>query len=163
MARPTTTANTLFSGVPVRPTVSAKTAPRLVENIMKHTYRTYQDSSVGGDWTDFPDATAAITYGASTDGGQWFEFTTTAGGIQRVWTSMNIPMANNTKYIVSFTVDSRTGTISAGGNANVSLQTDHATGKVRGLLCLNCNTALGQLKDSVSLLLKAADYLEGYK
>ena len=40
---------------------------------------------------------------------------------------------------------------------------DHTNGRVRGLLCLNCNTALGQFKDSTSLLLKAADYLEGFK
>lgn len=122
------TLNPLYLNVSPRPFVSSRTEPRLVENVMKHTYKDYQDSSTGGDWTDFPDATAAITYGATTDGGQWFEFTSTAGGIQRVWTSMNIPMAINTKYIVSFTVDSKSGTISAAGNANVSLQTVTATG-----------------------------------
>lgn len=126
--RQAATLNPLFLNVSPRPVASSRTEPRLVENIMKHTYRDYQDSSVGGDWMDFPDGTAAITYGKQVDGGQWFEFTTTAGGIQRVWTSMNIPMANNTKYIVSFTVDSRSGTISASGNANVSLQTVTATG-----------------------------------
>lgn len=128
MARPSTTSNSLFLKTSVRPVVSSRTAPRLVENIMKHTYRDYQDSAVAGDWTDFPDGTAAITYGKQTDGGQWFEVTSTAGGIQRVWTSMNIPMTNNTKYIVSFTVDSKSGTVSAAGNANVSLQTVTATG-----------------------------------
>lgn len=40
---------------------------------------------------------------------------------------------------------------------------DHITGQVRGLLCRNCNTALGQFKDSVPLLLKAADYLVRWK
>lgn len=35
----------------------------------------------------------------------------------------------------------------------------HTTGKVRGLLCHNCNTALGHLKDSPELALKAAAYL----
>lgn len=128
MARPASTANSLFVNVPPRQLASSRTDPRLVENVMKHTYRIYQDSAVAGDWVDFPDGTAAITYGEQTDGGQWFEFTSTAGGIQRVWTSLNFPASINTKYIVSFTVDSRTGTISAGGNANVSLQTVTATG-----------------------------------
>lgn len=36
----------------------------------------------------------------------------------------------------------------------------HSTGKVRGLLCTKCNTALGLLKDSVSILKNAQNYLE---
>jgi len=35
----------------------------------------------------------------------------------------------------------------------------HTSGDVRGLLCHTCNTALGQLKDSVETLQKAIDYL----
>lgn len=37
---------------------------------------------------------------------------------------------------------------------------DHATGTVRGLLCVACNTALGLLKDSPDVLIMAAAYLE---
>lgn len=36
----------------------------------------------------------------------------------------------------------------------------HDTGKVRGLLCTNCNTLLGKAGDSVKVLNKAIEYLE---
>ncbi len=36
----------------------------------------------------------------------------------------------------------------------------HNTGKVRGLLCIKCNTAIGSLNDDVSILEKAIKYLE---
>jgi hypothetical protein len=36
----------------------------------------------------------------------------------------------------------------------------HDTGKIRGLLCKNCNVALGHFKDNVDLLKKAINYLQ---
>lgn len=36
---------------------------------------------------------------------------------------------------------------------------DHATGKIRGLLCGSCNTALGLVKDNPDILKRLMDYL----
>ena len=38
----------------------------------------------------------------------------------------------------------------------------HSSGKVRGLLCFNCNTMLGSAKDNVETLRKAISYLESF-
>jgi hypothetical protein len=37
---------------------------------------------------------------------------------------------------------------------------DHVTGKVRGLLCTNCNTILGKCYDDVKILEQAVNYLK---
>lgn len=37
---------------------------------------------------------------------------------------------------------------------------DHKTGKVRGLLCVTCNSGLGSFKDNPNLLYNAISYLE---
>lgn len=42
---------------------------------------------------------------------------------------------------------------------SLSVDHDHKTGKVRGILCHRCNFAIGQLQDNPELLLKAAEYL----
>jgi len=36
----------------------------------------------------------------------------------------------------------------------------HETGKVRKLLCVNCNTALGLLKEDIEIMKKLIDYVE---
>ena len=42
---------------------------------------------------------------------------------------------------------------------NLCVDHDHVTGKVRGLLCHNCNTALGKFRDSPEIILNAYEYL----
>lgn len=49
--------------------------------------------------------------------------------------------------------------ICAGGPA-AHVDHDHESGLVRGILCFNCNRALGKLGDDVVLLTRAIEYLE---
>ena len=46
-----------------------------------------------------------------------------------------------------------------GGPSSFRVDHDHKTGRFRGLLCHCCNTALGQVRDSIGLLSKAAGYV----
>lgn len=39
---------------------------------------------------------------------------------------------------------------------------DHTNGRLRGILCMNCNLGLGSLKDSPSVLRSALEYLTQY-
>lgn len=44
--------------------------------------------------------------------------------------------------------------------ASLAVDHDHDTGAIRGLLCSNCNRAIGLMRDNPELLRAAADYLE---
>jgi hypothetical protein len=50
--------------------------------------------------------------------------------------------------------------INQSGKSTACVDHDHKTGKVRGLLCAYCNTAIGMLKDSPEFCRNAANYLE---
>lgn len=41
----------------------------------------------------------------------------------------------------------------------LSVDHDHETGKVRGILCSNCNIGIGKFKENTDLLLAAINYL----
>jgi len=44
----------------------------------------------------------------------------------------------------------------------LTIDHDHATGQIRGLLCNNCNRAIGLLKDNPQTLRQAAAYLDRF-
>jgi Recombination endonuclease VII len=50
-------------------------------------------------------------------------------------------------------------TLKIEGRNNLHIDHDHETGTIRGLLCSNCNTALGLLKENLILFNKAVNYL----
>ncbi len=45
--------------------------------------------------------------------------------------------------------------------AKLMVDHDHTTGEVRGLLCHNCNRAIGLLREDPERLRRAIEYLEG--
>lgn len=54
------------------------------------------------------------------------------------------------------------GTETSAGKGRFSVDHDHGTGKIRGLLCNNCNAGIGLLKDDPRVLRYAANYLESH-
>lgn len=55
------------------------------------------------------------------------------------------------------------GTTETGSRKAFAVDHCHTTGKVRGLLCSNCNTGIGNLKESEEIMLRAIDYLKKAK
>jgi hypothetical protein len=43
--------------------------------------------------------------------------------------------------------------------ARACVDHDHATGKIRGIVCSRCNLLIGKAKDDAALLMRAAEYL----
>lgn len=50
-----------------------------------------------------------------------------------------------------------------GNETRLYLDHNHQTGELRGFLCFNCNTALGNFKDSKDVLMNAVYYLKGFR
>ena len=46
-----------------------------------------------------------------------------------------------------------------GSTNRLAVDHDHKTGAIRGLLCLNCNTALGKLDDDVPRMLSLCEWI----
>ena len=55
------------------------------------------------------------------------------------------------------------GTTETGKRKAFHVDHDHETGEVRGLLCGNCNSGIGNLRDDIGLLKRAIQYLENCK
>jgi hypothetical protein len=53
------------------------------------------------------------------------------------------------------------GTFKCGSGRRFAIDHCHHTGKIRGLLCLRCNQAIGKFHDNYFLLQQAADYVAG--
>ena len=49
------------------------------------------------------------------------------------------------------------------GSMRLCVDHDHETGKVRSLLCSQCNIALGMVKDDTERLMKLVKYLESFE
>lgn len=45
---------------------------------------------------------------------------------------------------------------------NLRVDHDHKTGKVRGMLCIGCNTALGSLKENIKTIVGLKAYIQKY-
>ena len=48
-------------------------------------------------------------------------------------------------------------------NYNLCVDHNHTTNEVRGLLCYNCNSAYGQLKEDINRMYNLIDYAKKYK
>lgn len=71
--------------------------------------------------------------------------------------SLNVPVT-----LVIFALKRANGRCEICGNsrARLCVDHDHESGRVRGVLCHSCNSALGLFKDSLSFLKNAIGYLE---
>lgn len=55
------------------------------------------------------------------------------------------------------------GTNDTGKRKAFAVDHCHETGNIRGLLCSNCNTGIGNLRDDIGLLERAIEYLRNTK
>lgn len=51
----------------------------------------------------------------------------------------------------------------SGARKNLSVDHDHSTGKIRGLLCERCNHSLGKLREDFDIIINLAKYVQEHK
>jgi hypothetical protein len=54
-------------------------------------------------------------------------------------------------------------TLRNGRKWHLNVDHDHDTGKIRGLLCAGCNSAIGLLKENTDIMLNAIEYVRRFK
>lgn len=69
-------------------------------------------------------------------------------------------MLINQKYVCAICKKQETGKHQNGKTKHLAVDHCHITGKIRGLLCTNCNKGLGMFKDKISSLEEAIEYLK---
>lgn len=118
-----TVANQTYISAPEKLPLNIATLPRIVKNEMDLRFATYLKSA-SAYWLDFPTATALMLWGQTVDGSQSFT-ATTDGTTIRVWATLEHPVTLGKTYLLSFTVDSFSGTMV---NNNVSFSIVATTG-----------------------------------
>lgn len=80
-----------------------------------------------------------------------------------IWKKNNKDKVVSTKYKISLEeardLLEKTSCEICGVEEKLNIDHDHATGAVRGRLCVNCNAGLGHFRDSISLLKEAIKYM----
>lgn len=84
--------------------------------------------------------------------------------VRRIWNrtkSYNFPPAlYEERFTEQGNVCAICGTDAPGGRGQFHADHDHKLNQPRGILCHNCNVALGNFQDNVKILKAALDYLE---
>lgn len=68
-------------------------------------------------------------------------------------------LLKNQSYVCAICSKDETKKIPSGGVAKLAVDHCHKTNKIRGLLCGNCNLAIGHLQDNPYLCERAMNYL----
>lgn len=110
-----------FSNVRSTPRKVTTNVPRMVLNYVGTSRANYTQAQWGATLV----GAGSMQFGGDVDGGAWFSATTTAGGTDRAFTTANFTGNIGEKWILSYTVDSKSGTLA--GN-NVSLNGCAASG-----------------------------------
>jgi hypothetical protein len=87
-----------------------------------------------------------------------------ANGLKRYWPELTVDEAL-AKYDEMLVAQDNSCYIckeSCSTGFRLAVDHDHNSGQIRGLLCKNCNTALGLFRHDIELLKRAISYLENH-